>query len=67
MHVPGQPEVEVQMNEYAGNTHNTMCAVALLENINGEIKVSREVQFFPSHTQMNDTYRWGLKFRSGRK
>lgn len=67
MHVPGQPKVEVQMNEYAGNTHNTMCAVALLENINGEIKVSREVQFFPSHSQMNDTYRWGLRFKAGRK
>lgn len=65
--VPNQPEIEVKMNEVAGNTRDGMCAVALLENVGGEIKVSREVRFFPGHEYMDDAYKWGMRWVAGSK
>jgi len=65
--VPGQPEVEVRMNEVANNTRDGMCAVALLENVSGEIKVSREVRFFPGHRDMDQAYGWGMRWTTGSK
>ncbi len=63
--VPGQPEIEVKMNEYG--SQKGMCAVALLENDNGQIRVSREVTFHTSHPEMDNFYNWGLQWRAGRK
>ena len=65
--VPGQPEVEVRMNELAGSGSDTMCAVALLENIGGEIRVSREVRFFAGHEPMDKSYGWGMRWVEGSK
>ncbi|MBC6437348.1 MAG: TerD family protein [Rhodobacteraceae bacterium] len=65
--VPGQPEVEVRMNEVAGSGKNGMCAVALLENIGGEIRVSREVKFFSGHLVMDKAYGWGMRWVTGSK
>ena len=65
--VPGQPEVEVRMNEFARNGIDGMCAVALLENACGEIKVSREVKFFRGHELMDRAYGWGMAWRAGSK
>ena len=65
--VPGQPEVEVRMNEVAGNTKDGMCAVALLQNVGGEIKVSREVKFFRGHVFMDEAYGWGMRWQAGSK
>ena len=65
--VPNQPEVEVRMNEFSGNGTDGMCAVALLENVGGEIKVSREVNFFRGHELMDRAYGWGMAWRAGRK
>ena len=65
--VPGQPEVEVRMNELNSNKRDIMCAVALLENNNNQIRVSREVRFFGGHEQMDNGYGWGMKWRAGKK
>ena len=67
MIVPGQPEVEVRMNELSSSKHEIMCAVALLENVNNQIKVSREVRFFAGHEQMDQGYGWGMRWRAGSK
>lgn len=63
--VPGQPEIEVRMNEF-GSALGT-CAVAYLENKGGEIKVSREVSFHQGQRYMDDAYGWGLSWARGRK
>ena len=63
--VPGQPEIEVRMNEYGSDLGT--CAVAYLENKNGEIKVSRELTFHRGQRVMDDAYDWGLKWTKGRK
>lgn len=63
--VPGQPEIEVRMNEY-GDPRGT-CAVALLENQRGEVRVSREVTFHKSQKEMDEQYGWGFRWTSGSK
>jgi tellurite resistance protein TerA len=63
--VPGQPEIEVRMNEY-GDPRGT-CAVALLENQGGEVRVSREVTFHKSQKEMDEQYGWGFRWTAGRK
>lgn len=63
--VPGQPEIEVRMNEFGSDLGT--CAVAYLENRNGEIKVSREVTFHRGQRVMDDAYGWGLTWTRGRK
>lgn len=65
--VPGQPEVEVRMNEQATGRGDGMCAVAMLENQGGQIRVSREVAFFQGHEPMDRAYGWGMNWRAGRK
>ena len=65
--VPGQPEVEVRMNEIAGSSRETMCGVALLENQGDKIQVSREVRFFTDHSKMDRAYGWGMRWRAGSK
>jgi tellurite resistance protein TerA len=63
--VPGQPEIEVRMNEY-GDTRG-MCAVASLENKGGQVRVSREVTFHQGHEAMDREYGWGFRWTTARK
>jgi tellurite resistance protein TerA len=63
--VPGQPEIEVRMNELGSQMG--MCAVAVLENVGGQIKVSREVSFHRGHKAMDEHYGWGLNWSAGSK
>ncbi len=63
--VPGQPEIEVKMNEF-GSSYG-VCAVAYLENKGGQIKVSREVTFHRGHRYMDDHYGFGMSWRAGSK
>lgn len=63
--VPGQPEIEVRMNDY-GDPRGT-CAVALLENRGGQVWVSREVTFHKSQREMDQQYGWGFRWSSGSK
>ena len=63
--VPGQPEIEVRMNEY-GDTRG-MCAVASLENEAGQVRVSREVTFHQGHEAMDRDYGWGFRWTTARK
>jgi tellurite resistance protein TerA len=65
--VPGQPEIEVRMNEISGDSRDGMCAVAILENQGNQIKVSREVRFFAGHEPMDKGYGWGMRWRAGSK
>jgi tellurite resistance protein TerA len=63
--VPGQPEIEVRMNEY--DSLGKTCAVAYLENRNDQIKISREVTFHLGQKVMDQAYDWGLRWRTGSK
>jgi tellurite resistance protein TerA len=63
--IPGQPEIEVRLNEEGGR--DGMCAIAMLENVNGAVKVSRRVDFHRGHSQVDKAYGWGMSWRAGSK
>ncbi|MFC0709958.1 TerD family protein [Azorhizophilus paspali] len=65
LYVPGQPPIEVRVSEEGGN--QACCAIALLENVGGGVKVSREVRFFRGQQMMDEGYSWGLRWNAGRK
>ncbi|MGE1154092.1 TerD family protein [Pseudomonas kitaguniensis] len=65
IHVPGQPPIEVRLNEEGGRLG--MCAIALLENVGGSVKVSRRVDFHKGHAPMDKAYGWGMRWAAGSK
>ena len=63
---PGSEDLIVRMDEYSST--QTMCAIALLENVNGDsFSVEKQVRYFQGHRQMDEAYHWGLKWVAGRK
>jgi tellurite resistance protein TerA len=63
--VPGQPEVEIRMNEFEQD--GSMCAVVGIDNHNGQVRVSRQVTFFSGHKALDKQYDWGFRWTAGRK
>lgn len=63
--IPGQPEIEVRLNEEGGRLG--CCAIALLENDNGAVKVTRRVDFHKSQDPMDKAYNWGMRWSVGSK
>tara|TARA_Y100001963_G_scaffold158018_1_gene256176 strand:- start:3458 stop:4624 length:1167 start_codon:yes stop_codon:yes gene_type:complete len=65
IYVPDQAPVEVRLSEEGGQMG--MCAIALLENISGTVRVNREVRFFSGHEKMDRAFGWGMRWRAGSK
>ncbi|KXU39283.1 tellurium resistance protein TerA [Ventosimonas gracilis] len=65
VYAPGQPPIEVRMNEEGGQYG--MCAIALFENERGTVKVSRLVKFYNGHEDMDRANDWGLRWTAGSK
>ncbi|POA46248.1 tellurium resistance protein TerA [Pseudomonas sp. MPR-ANC1] len=65
IYIPNQPDIEVRLNEEGGR--HGMCAIAMLENVNGAVKVSRRVDFHRGHSAMDEAYGWGMNWRAGSK
>ena len=52
---PGSEDLIVRMDEYSST--QTMCAIALLENVNGDsFSVEKQVRYFQGHRQMDEAY-----------
>lgn len=63
---PGSKDVVVKMDEYGSNLK--MCAIALLENKDGNsFFMEKVVKFFDGHRNMDQDFRWGLRWAAGRK
>ncbi|GAB3391876.1 TerD family protein [Azotobacter armeniacus] len=62
---PGQLPIEVRVSEEGGNLN--CCAIALLENVSGSVKVCREVRFFQDQQKLDHAYQWGLRWSGGSK
>ncbi|MDR1462206.1 MAG: TerD family protein, partial [Azoarcus sp.] len=58
--VPGHPPVEVRLDNH-DNSKN-MCAVAMLENDRGELKLTKLAKYFASHPALDNDYNWGLRW-----
>jgi len=65
LYVPGQAPIEVRVSEEGGR--HPCCAIALLENVGGSVKVTREVRFFGDQEKIDKHYCWGLRWRAGSK
>jgi tellurite resistance protein TerA len=65
IYVPNEPPLEIRLTE--GGNSLGMCALVLLENLNGTLQVNREVRYFKGHQEMDQAYRWGLNWRAGSK
>lgn len=66
INVPGQEEILINMDEY--NNNYSMCALAMIENINdSNFSIEKLVRFFDGHESMDKAYNWGLKWVAGRK
>jgi tellurite resistance protein TerA len=46
LNIPGQPEIEVRMDEIG--SRERLCGIAMIGNVGGELKMSRLMQFSPS-------------------
>ncbi len=63
---PGSEDIIVRMDEYSSS--KVMCAIALLENVNGDsFSVEKQVRYFEGHRDMDEAYSWGLRWKKGRK
>ncbi len=63
--VPGEhPMVvtpDVQMSELA------VCAVAMVENVRGGIRLTNHTEYFPGHAEMDRAFGFGIEWADGRK
>ena len=62
---PGQPEIEVRLDSHRND--RPMCAIALLENQDGAVKITKLVEYYRGHMDMDQAHRWGLEWVKGRK
>ncbi|WP_295387939.1 TerD family protein [uncultured Thiodictyon sp.] len=62
---PGSAELVVALDEHS--TGKGMCAIALLENDGGRIRVTKLVEYYAAHPQMDEAYRFGFQWQAGRK
>ncbi len=62
----GNQDIIVKMDEYG--SANKMCAIALLENKNGDtLSIEKIVRFFRGHEDMDRAFNWGLRWVQGSK
>lgn len=64
LYAPGNPDVEVRME---GTSNERICAVVLLENDRGNLKISRENLYFKGAQEMDRHYGFNLSWSAGRK
>jgi tellurite resistance protein TerA len=60
------PQIEMRLDE--ADPAAGMCAIALLENRDGELVVQREVRYIRGgHPQLDQAYGWGIRWTAGQK
>lgn len=66
MQPQGAPPIEVRLDEAAGDRR--FCAIAMLTNDGGALRVDREVRYVQgSQRQLDEAYGWGMQWTVGRK
>lgn len=65
INTPDQPEIEIRMD--ATGSNQNFCVVAMLENNNGSLNISKEVNYFQGHRLADDAYGFGFQWKAGRK
>lgn len=62
---PGQPTLEIRLDSHRNDQR--MCALAMLENQGGNLKVTKLVEYFRDHRVMDQAYGFGLRWVAGSK
>lgn len=62
---PGQPEIEVRLDSRSND--QPMCAIALLENDTGAVRITKLVDYYRGHREVDQAHQWGLKWVRGSK
>jgi tellurite resistance protein TerA len=65
IHVKGQPSITTKLE--GTDNSKTFCVAALLENDNGQVKVTRVDRYFAGHEEADRAFHWGLHWRAGHK
>lgn len=60
-----QPDIEVRLDSHRNDQF--MCAIAMLENIDNQLKITKLIDYFSGHEQMDRAYGWGLNYVAGNK
>ncbi len=63
--IPDQPQIEIQLD--SSRNDRPMCAIALLENQGGSVQITRLVDYYRSHLDVDKAHHWGLDWVRGRK
>lgn len=63
--VQGHPDTEVRLDQVRDGLGT--CAIAMLENVGGELRVTKLEEYFPSQKEMDQRYGWGFRWTAGSK
>ena len=63
--IPG--EQDLKMSPHAKKPELVMCAVGMVENIDGDLKLTNFSEYFPGHAEMDRAYGFGLEWEDGEK
>ena len=63
--VPGHPPIEVRLDGH--EERKNMCAIAMLENVDGQLRVTKLAEYFSGHRALDERYGWGLNWQAGKK
>ena len=65
LRVPGEQPMVVTLK--VSNTLLPVCAVAMVENVRGGIKLGACLEYFPGHAEMDRAFGFGLEWETGSK
>jgi len=60
-----QADIEVRLDSRRND--QKMCAIAMLENIDNAVVVTKLLEYFAGHKAMDQAYGWGLSYAPGSK
>jgi len=64
IHAPNQPPVEVRLDHADSKG---MCAIAMIENVRGQFSVTKLVEYFHGHSDMDKWFGFGFNWKAGSK
>jgi tellurite resistance protein TerA len=65
MNIPGQPEIEVRMDE--GQNNRRLCGIALIDNVNGSLQMQRHMKYYQDQRGFADDIGIYLRWTAGSK
>jgi tellurite resistance protein TerA len=63
--MPDQPVIEVRMTE--GRNDRRLCGIVLIENVAGQLKATRIVEYFADQEVLDRRFGWGIRWSAGSK